>query len=288
MNTNNIIKYYDIKNITNSGFILHNDKNNEIIYFYGKYAIVRGEPINYGLVINGIVRRDKCDDIGDLRSFFKAGNSVYAISTVKQCIVCIDPKNIIITNHVFFSSLGDTYDHIICDNKHIYAVSSECVHMKKYDLNLDVDEQINFLHKNLTPQVIAENTFLCLEKSRQDPLKLTISIFTSAGVQEKRDFIINDGQRYYLSELDYVYVLNSNYFIVKNNEFCLLVSFQTNCVVQKIKEDFIRSIEKIDDDKFVIHFTFSSNKQAVLCCIDPCCRNQTQTGNVLTIENITS
>lgn len=129
MNTNNIIKRYDIKNIENYGFILHNDENNEIVHFCGKFAYVQNKQIDYGLVIGGNIRRDKCDDINTLSSFFKAGNSVYAISIAKQCIVRIDPTNIIIANYVFLPS-EETYNYLICDQTHIFAVSSVSGHMK--------------------------------------------------------------------------------------------------------------------------------------------------------------
>lgn len=136
--------------------------------------------------------------------------------------------------------------------------------IKIYRLNLRFVERIDFSKDPnwMTIEVIANCIFVCLAKSQQDPSKQKIVIFTPSGVQEERHFIMDGEQRYYLGECNSFYVLNSDYFIVVNNNSYMLVSFQTNCVVQQIEEELIYILNINSNHEFTIRFITSTKNLA--------------------------
>lgn len=291
---NNIVKHCEDINLEKLGFVLRNNENNESVIFYSKYACIGKENIDYGFEINNVVRRDKYDKIGDLRNFSKVGSYVYAFSNTKQCIVCINPTTFIINKYVCLSSLEYTYDKIIANREYIYAVSDDFSHMKQFNLDLDFERKIDLPHvaKYLSIRVIANDTFAGVFESFEGPRKIVI--FTPEGIQKQIDSIMRNGKRYYLGKHDKISILNSDYFIVTNNTCCMLVSFETNCIVQQFEDEYIYYLIINSEHEFIIRFTYNSRKPNILCYIDPpCYHDQKQTNNieqlsdpVPTIENI--
>lgn len=286
---NSIIKYCKNINLTSSNFVLRNNKNNKFVIFHPDYACTENENINYGLKINNVTRRDKCDKIGDLSNFSKVSNYIYAFSNTKQFIVCIDPLTFVIDKYVCLSSLEYTYNRIIANREYIYAVSDDFSHIKQFNLDLGFERKIDLpqIAKYLSIQVIANNTFASVFELHDESHKIVV--FTPEGIQNEINFIMRNGKKYYLRGY-VIHILNSNYFIVSSNTCCMLVSFQTNCVVEQFEDEDFYYIKINSDHEFIISFRYKSKKPIIFCYIDsPCHHDQKQeqlSVSTPTIENI--